>query len=194
MSFFEGIPRPSPPSDPERIQPEWAGPPPRVMPGVSSQQAVLFKTERAAAALYRLLAYPTGLEFTIDTWFRSHTDGRRLGRELHGTFFPGEEPASNDGWRFGVEYPDGSRWTNMSHRFPHFEQAPPSPVVVPQGGGGSDDRWTQRFWLWPLPAEGMVRIVVAWPALSVDEHSVTIDASELRRVANESQELWPPVH
>lgn len=194
MSFFDGLPPPPPPSDPEPERPEWVGPPSGVMPGISSQQKVLFKTERVAAALYHLLAYPTGVEFTIGIWFRSQADGQRLGRELHGMLFPQDDGASDDGWRFGVEYPDGSKWTTLSHRFHPIEGTPSSLVVVTQGGGGSDDRWTNRLWLWPLPDDGMMRIVVAWAALSVKEHSATIDASELRRVADESLEWWSPDH
>lgn len=82
-------------------------------------QSVLFKTDRAAAVLNHVFASTTGVEFTVDIWFRSEQEGRRLSHAIHGAVVPREDPSYQAhelaGWLTPVRF----RW--MLNRIAHVE-------------------------------------------------------------------------
>jgi hypothetical protein len=47
------------------------------------------------------------------------------------------------------------------------------------------------IWLWPLPPEGPLNLVTAWPRGGLEETTITVDAAELVSAANNAEELWP---
>jgi len=74
-------------------------------------------------------------------------------------------------------------------------QRPEPPVLAFSGGrsnGGDDElAGSGSLWLWPLPEAGDLRIVAQWPALGIDESSVTLDGGQLRAAAAGAKEFWP---
>lgn len=186
MSFFEPRKPPEPPSDPPP-EPEWSGPPVGVLGGVSSLRAVLFRTEEAILVAQYFMAYPTGVEFVLQFMFRTPRSSPRGARMI----LPPHNEAPEEAMQFGVQYPDGSKWTNTTVWMPRRgDEPPPAPIVFSRGGGGGDRSWRQRFWMWPLPDEGQLTFVVAWPELGIDEQSTVIDTTDLRRAAAEAEVLW----
>lgn len=191
MSFF---PPPGPPPEPppRPRQPDWAGPPHGMLPGISPQRAVVFKTDRALLLVHRFAAYPTGLEFALHVRLRHPAPGRR---DLHLDLHAGRpiEGRSERSLRFGLLFGDGSTWTSVDRITDHpWEGGPPAgPTVMSQGGGGGDDSITMRYWLWPLPPEGALTFVAEWPEYDVPESRATVDASELRARAAEAERVWP---
>lgn len=106
-------------------------------------------------------------------------------------FMPPHNEAPEDAMLFGVQYPDGSRWTSTSVWMPRSgDEPPPAPMVFPRGGGGGSRTWRQRFWMWPLPGDGRVTFVVAWPELNIEEQSTVIETADLLRAAGEAEVLW----
>lgn len=193
MSFFEIPTFPELPPEPERPpQPEWAGPPCGVLPGQSPQQAVLFKTDEALLKVHQFLVYPTGVEFTFGLWTR-HPD--KLRPKFHWDLRGRRDTlAFPDRYlRLGLLLSDGTKWTNLEWPDMHRDRRPEHTefYVTPRNGGGGDGQWRIKHWMWPLPPEGPLIFVAAWPAHAVEECRATIDATELRAHATEAEVIWP---
>jgi hypothetical protein len=194
VSFFEraaiNAPQPPPP-EPEPATPDWIEPPSGVVPGQSTQQVVLFRTDRAILVIRQFDVYPTGVEFTIDLRVRPTTNQlfdtpwelhwRSIRREPTGEVLP------DDFLRIGFAFADGTTWTNFNHDFRGFDEDPTGPVVIGRGGGGGGHRWNMRYWMWPLPPAGDVVMYAEWPLFDIDEVSAVIDGAALRRDAEKAQ-------
>jgi hypothetical protein len=92
-------------------------------------------------------------------------------------------------FRFGVEYPDGRKATNIGH--PPFDEEPTGPVLMQRGGGGGGRSWSFGYWLWPLPPPGPLRVVVEWPALDVPQTDLEVDGAVLAAAVADVDVLWP---
>lgn len=181
--------------------PDWMGPPVGALPGVVSLEVVLAKTDDVAVAVTRASAYPTGLEFDLVTIGGPGArgldpllfEGRMHHRRGDGGALPPEM------LRFGVEYPDGRRATNVgTHPFALLdededEDGPPSPkapVLIEHGGGGGGGNWRQSMWLWPLPGQGTLTLACEWPAVGIPLTRHAVDARPLFDAARRAQTLF----
>ena len=191
MSFFDVPPPPEPPEpDPHRNQPEWAGPPPGMLPGISTQRVVLFHTDRAFLAADRFLVYPNGLEFSLSLRVR-HPDDHDLDLPWERPGRRRPTPPPDDFLRIGVLLSDGRKWTNLDWRHLTPEPGAQNLVILGRGGGGGGDAWRISYWMWPLPPPGHLTVVTEWPAFGVPETSASVDADELRARADDADLIWP---
>ena len=94
-------------------------------------------------------------------------------------------------FRFGVEYPDGRKATNLGRPFPFGEEEPEGPVLMDRGGGGGGKSWSFGYWLWPLPEPGPLKVVVEWPAEGVPLTTVEPDGAVVAAAARDVELLWP---
>jgi hypothetical protein len=86
----------------------------------------------------------------------------------------------------GVELADGRRGSNIHGRGQSED------VVFHQGGGGGGELSVdQSWWLYPLPPDGPLRVVLSCAALGIGESSVELDGTAIRRAAADVVELWP---
>ncbi len=60
------------------------------------------------------------------------------------------------------------------------------------GGGGSGEDYDYRMnaWLWPGPQAGSLRLVYDWPALELNEGSITIDMTPLITAQANVRSIW----
>jgi|SRR5579872_5275694 len=199
QGFFEVQPMP-----PDRVpkrprRPAWLGPPPNVIGTVVALDPPLFlaRTEELALAISELVAYPSGFEFVLTVRLRTDSDAV----PMHG--WMGMDP----GWRrsggeippemlrFGIEYSDGRKATNLDIR-PRWDPtepspAPPSPVLTAHGGGGGGGTWNMRFWVWGLPPAGPLHFVCEWPGRGCPLERSSIDSTALIAAAGRAVVLWP---
>jgi hypothetical protein len=192
MSFFE--PPSPPPSPPQRfVAPEWVGPADNVLPAPFPLDELLARTESVALAARGGRAYANGIEFALEIRRRKASTGRRTDpiSRWHETYESGDLP--EDVLRFGVEFADGRKATVFDHsRFrPGGWETPPPIALQQRGGGGGMHHWDIGFWLWPMPPQGPLALVVEWPSESVSLTRVEIDTAPIHVAAGRAIELWP---
>jgi hypothetical protein len=188
VSFFE--PPPPPPEPPEEHrQPAWIGPPENELGVAVPVRRVLFRSDELAIALLGLVAFSNGIELQVVMRRRQLlTEPDLIHVHMHRRHARGGELAP-EVFRFGVEYPDGRKATNLG--FPFGAEEPTGPVLMERGGGGGGRSWNFGYWLWPLPPPGPLRVVVEWPAAGVPLTDVELDGAVLAAAAAEVDVLWP---
>jgi hypothetical protein len=180
------------------IPPAWIGPPNGELGWAVPLSLVVTRSEQAVVAIRQATAYSHGVVLDVVALGRglSEPEASRLMHEQH--LAPDEEESSPGFLRVGVELAGGARASNLgTRRPPPIESAdePEGPVLMQIGGGGSSTgggaiELDHRYWLWPLPPPGSVRVYVEWPALGIEVSSAEIDADTLRDAAGRSQRVW----
>jgi hypothetical protein len=178
----------------------WQRPPADVLGQVVPVQRIVARSEHAVIALQHMAAFPDGCTLWLHVVLRRHSlDGSIWENVVASHFGAGPGPTeSDDGLKFGLRFPDGSRATTVEHPFRGW--APPTdrperPMLVEVGSdSSSDDREYhshQQLWLWPLPPPVPFEFVVEWRILGLDLTSTTLDGSALVRAAQQSVPYWP---
>jgi len=186
MSFFEPPP-PPPERQPSHRPPPWFAPPENEL-GVSVPvRLLLARTDAFALGLADVVAYSTGfsLRLALRLHPRSEIEPRVLMPQLHG-FGP---PSGDDQLRFGVEFSDGRKATNLGRRPPH-EQEPEISLVSAGGGGGGGRSFNVGYWVYPLPSPGSVTVAVEWPSRNVRETRHELDGDAIIEAGAGSEQLW----
>jgi hypothetical protein len=151
---------------------------------------VLFHNDELAIALIGVVAFSNGLELQVVLRRRELSEEPDLMHfHMHRRHARGGELAA-EVFRFGVEYPDGRKATNLGP-FPFGHDEPAGPVLMERGGGGGGRSWSFGYWLWPLPPPGPLRVVVEWPAMGVPLTDVELDGAALTAAAADVDVLWP---
>lgn len=185
MAFFDEARREPPPRT--VVRPVWAGPQPGVLPGYSNQSAFVFHTDAGALAVHGFEVYPNGIQFKVSFWEREP--------DPYAHDSPFDSPIGRHGRvdesfvRFGVQFDDGSRWTNLDSSV-WAGDAPAAPFVTQQGGGGGGGDWTFRHWIWPIPDGSSLTFVGAWPKFNVPESTVSLNLDEMRSRLVDVKAVW----
>lgn len=188
MGFFDEFPPPPPPTPPPRVDPmPWMGPPVGWVGGWVPWHIVVIRSADAYAVLTDVQAFPTGVLFTLAAWFRPDAFGTGDG--------PPEPPlmmsmGTAEGPLLGVGFADG-RKTALHRALPRPGMEQDGPVLTLCGGSGGSAQEQMGIWLWPLPPEGPLTLVTAWPRGGIEETAITVDAAVLVSAANDAEELWP---
>lgn len=156
------------------------------MPGVVAVELVIARSASAVVYVGPCLAYPTGFELEVRVLLAP--DAADLDPSLNGPYHrPGRGGGAS--WeemlRFGVEFSDGRKATNVDVGRPGREE-PKGPVLWGMGGGGGGGRWRQDFWVWPLPPRGPVALVCEWPAAGIELSRAEFDTGLLLAGAERS--------
>jgi hypothetical protein len=157
------------------------GPPGGWLGGFVPWRGVLVQSAELLVTLGSMEAFPTGVSMDLRVRTRQRALGFGHPRDL------------DAGMRFGVGFPDGSKWQGMGDHCPvPGASSPPPPVLWGMGGGGSEYSYQHRYWLWPLPPPGPVTFALAWPEAGVEEATVQIDGALFRAAAQEAKKFWEP--
>ena len=185
MSFFD---QPAKVTRFKLVHAVWRRQRMEVLPGVAPVALLLARTDDTVVGLTDVRGYPNGFVFLLrlrwalvaDPYERLPSPFPDWGSPdpLDGDLFPEEL------LRFGVQFADGRRVTNMD-RYPFVpEDLPPDqPVLVEGGGVGSEGGRLGRGAFWdlelavrPQPPPGPLAFVCAWPGRGQPESGVEIDA------------------
>ena len=95
----------------------WEGPPENVLGGVVALDLLLARSEMAAVAISSAIAYPTGLDFTVELRLRDDPPERlRMGAPWeHRRSQSGELP--DELFRLGVQFRTGPRRPRSARAF-----------------------------------------------------------------------------
>jgi len=198
MGFFD---RPEPAGADEDVDPddpmEDLEPGPWIA-GVVGVDLLVAQSDEAVVLINRLAVFPDGVDLWVESYVRRGVRrGRRARRFEHPMMLHDLDdprgPVPDAFLRFGVSWPDGKRATNLEQRWTgDWEDLPEETYgLEPRGGGGSDRRYEQQYWLWPIPATGELSFVVEWPAYNIPETVKTIDAQLLLEAAERAHSVWP---
>jgi hypothetical protein len=188
--FFTAPPPPEP--EPEHAQPEWLGPPDNELGVAVPMRVVLARTREVAVAVADVVAYSTGIELGLAVRLRALDELADPYGMHYGRMRMGRAELNDAMLRFGAEFSDGRRVTNID-RFPAADptRKQADPVLVQRGGGGGGKTWDMRMWLWPLPPQGTLALVCEWPKHGIELTRVEVDTAPILEAAAAVDELWP---
>lgn len=96
-----------------------------------------------------------------------------------------------DRFKWGFEFADRQRATNVDPWAAGDSENVPSPAVLSGGGGGGSDRSVDRdYWLWPLPPTGPLTIVCQWLKLGIGPTTSKVDGALAVAAAARSRPIW----
>jgi len=187
------------PPTPAQVQ-RWhrrISPPENEFPAGVGLTVLLGRTNDAAVGITQIEGYSTGFQFTLVVRLRQARPESVRGGLLmliSSHVHPGIEIPVEDRLLLGLEYPNGHRASTVQDMRMLGPGAVPSDqqlVLVQQGGGGGEQSVNQTYWVSPLPPEGPVTFVLAWPAFGMPESRTVLDSAAIRDAAEHSQLLWP---
>jgi hypothetical protein len=188
-----------PPPTPEQVE-QWhrrTFPPENELPAGVGLTVVLGRTEDAAVGITQLEAFSTGFQFTLAVRLRRarpELGSSGLWMLISPPRHRGIDTPLSNRLLLGIEYSNGQRAStlqDMRMMGPGAEVAGQELMLVEQGGGGADLSVDQRYWVAPLPPDGPMTFVLAWPGLGMPESRTVVDSVAIRAAAERSQVLWP---
>jgi hypothetical protein len=185
VSFFESVPPPKKPK-PAR-QPPWSSQPDNELGVAVPIRFLLAKTDTMALAMTEIVAYSTG--FTLRLASIVHHDAKdidphQMMRQFHGRDMDGGQ----ESFRFGIEFSDGRKATNLDPHHHHDEE--PSINLGRGGGGGGSRGYAVSYFVYPVPPEGPITIAFAWPRFGLREKSIQFEAAPIIEAAAQVEQFW----
>jgi hypothetical protein len=173
-------------------------PPENEFPGAVGLGVLLGRTDDTAVGLSQVEAFSTGFTFTLAVRVRQLQPKFARGglyMLISSHVHPGVEISLQDRLLLGIEYPDGRRASTLTDMRMQGPTAMPDSeelVIVQHGGGGGERSVDQSYWVAPLPPEGPIDVVLAWPGFGIPESRTQIDGAAIRAAAADSHLLWSP--
>jgi hypothetical protein len=182
------------------MAPEWAAPPVNSLPSRIGVSSVLATTDDIAVTATGLSVHASGLQIDVQWLLRNRHQSRRDWSTLMDRFGGGRwgngavDPARSI--RFGVVLDDGTKVVadvgDAFHDDPAKAPTGPLLTLTEQGGSGDDSYFTTsaRLWLWPVPPDGQLELVMTWPEFDVSEARHTFDGHAYSVAARQARPLW----
>ncbi|MDI6105932.1 hypothetical protein QLQ12_45920 [Actinoplanes sp. NEAU-A12] len=176
--------------NPGQERPIWYKPDGCIPYPVSFERKI-FRTNTVALTVSHIAAFPNGFEITLTIAASPERKDflRTFGMEqAKGRSESAGPPAS---LRIGVAFPDGNSATTADPYPPlDSDSDPPSSLIIEDGSAGANRLLNQRYWIWPLPPDGRVRLLIEWPAENLGPSVVDIEAEEIVKAARQAVDPW----
>lgn len=169
-------------------------PPDNEIPAGVGLSILLGQSDNVAVGITQMEAFSTGFRFTVAVRVREPRMDRLPLFHLVGAHPAGIRSESEDRLLLGIEYADGRRASTISNvqipggMAPDDEQL----TITSHNGAGGERAVDQTYWVAPLPPDGPVTVVMAWPGFGIPESRAVLDGVEIRAAAGRSRVLWPP--
>lgn len=181
-------------TDPQQWQPRMS-PPENEFPAGIGLTAMLARTDDAAVGITQIEAFSTGFQFRLAVRVRQarpHLVPGRLMMLVSSHVHPGVEIPLQERLLLGIEYSDGQRASTLQDvrmSGPEHSVSGQPLILAQQGGSGGERSVDQTFWVSPLPPDGPMIFVIAWPAFGMPESQIVVDSAPIRAAADRSQTL-----
>jgi hypothetical protein len=197
MGFFEIPPRDvaedlAEVDEEELVEARWLG-------GAVPLEELIAVSAEAAIGVRGVVAYRDGFRIEVVAWVRRPQ--RRRGYRMPGShiqlhthrfgLWQDDGSVSPDFVRFGIQFADGGRATNVDDALGWPDATEPMHGLDSRGGSSSDSEASQEFWAWPLPETGDLDLVCEWPAYGIPESRLTVSGDSLRAAAARARLIWP---
>jgi hypothetical protein len=134
----------------------------------------------------------------LDIWLFFQNQSGDLAQYLP---FPHARPNTVEGIerlpRVGIEFADGRTATNLDYlATSSTEPDAGNPVLFPGtggGGGGGTEGYSymrQHLYLWPVPIDGDISLIVDWPHRRMAESRTVLNGDEIRSAAAAAIDVW----
>jgi hypothetical protein len=182
--------------DSDQSEARWEGPAPSlsrehgVLPGLVDLSLVMAQAERVVLVLGPIEVWPSGALIRLAAVAREPRTAllQALAPEIYaeaGRSWPPPELL-----RFGVQYADGRRVTNLTDNSPPRVN-PAGILLFRRGESGGSGGFESEYWLSPVPPPGDVTVACQWPEYDIAETRHTLDGSIFRDAAARARVLWP---
>jgi hypothetical protein len=168
--------------------PAWDRPSEGTIPAVVAVNEIVAQNDLMGVALDYLEVYPNG--FTISVVAR--VNPRKVADMMETLRAVGQHR-----WpQVGVRFSDGTtaRGTAAMGLTPDIskdeEGLPTEPIVRLVGGSSAPGGWRAWAWVYPLPPDGPLEVLVAVEAAGLSEAAVTIDGAVVRSAAGRARVIW----
>ncbi len=176
----------------KRADSRW-GPPDDELGALLPARLLAAATPKANVLVCDLIAYSTGFEFMVTVRYStSDPYVEPMGSERY--YVEGGE--IDRCLRFGLEYSDGFRMTNLDRVAGLLSQRPDDAQRLTQvwGGGGGEEEWRKfeyRWWVNGWPPDGPVRFGVEWPVADIPFAKLDFaDGGAIRAAGHAQTKLW----
>jgi hypothetical protein len=189
VSFFE-LPEFEPPR-PWRPSPPWWHAPEHELGVDVPIRTTIASDDGLWLGLVGVVAYSTGFTLRLCFLRRAHDLAEVFQNSI--TVRVHESEITEKFLRFGIEFADGRRATNLdefaSDR--HSEDgADPDIALAARGHGEGPHGGAMRAWVWPLPPPGPIALVIEWPSVGLALTRVELPAEPILAAAATSHPLW----
>jgi len=170
-------------------------PPDNEVPHGVPASVLLARTDTLAIAITGMSVYTTGVSIEVAVRLRDTPPGvnsRDLHQMLGGHRFP-DDSGPDRRLLLGVEFSDGRTADNIDGRpLPAtINNNDEIPLLSPNRGSGGEGRHDQTYWLSPVPPDGPLVVVCAWPALGIAETPHVLAQPDLTTASAHALVLWP---
>lgn len=180
--------------EPEQWQRRFS-PPENELPAGVDMTVLLGRSDEAAVGLTSVEAFSTGFRFRLAVRVRRLRPQLAFGGLHMLVNSPeqfGEAVALADRLLLGIDYPDGQRTSNLRDTRMRGPDAGDRLMLIHQEGGGQHLSADMTYWVTPLPPEGPVAVVMAWPGFGIPETRTVLDGAAIRQASSRIHTLWPP--
>ena len=159
------------------------------MPATLAVDAPLHEDEDAVWWIPSLDVFPNGFRVNVAVQINPHR-----AQELQSRIHRGPMGMM----RLGVRFADGRVGGRGAGRaYPGApgipkddDGVPTEPIVGFSGGGGGGSGWRFSAWVFPLPPDGPLEIIVAPPLPATGEFMAVVEGSEVRAAARNARVVW----
>jgi hypothetical protein len=169
--------------------PRWVQPREDEIPASVGVDVKLGDSDRAAVYLSRPASYVDALRFDMIVVRRGDAPGdpAHFPMAMDISESPGGAPLPDEFLRFGVEFADGRRVSNVDD---DVLEGPPAISLIGLSGDSSGDYWRYEWYLWPLPKNGDLVFVCSWPACGIHETRTIMNGDVARLAARRAHDAW----
>lgn len=192
MNFFEDEPRPRPVFPlPDRELfgyngRAWhAAPDEYIVPAILPWSLPLARSERTVVAMRSIDVWPEAVTLRISVYGLDN-----LTENSRGGLAGQRKVPDQHALLIGVLFADGSRASSDTISMPSATR-PDHPVLRVETGDNGQFHVRHDVFVWPLPPDGPMNVIVQWLDRDISETFTELDGSAIRAAATEAREIWP---